>query len=112
MGEILNGKYLKLQNEPIGEGSQAKVYLYEAISEKKNYFNRKVSLLFFSNISYYLLKEWLLKSVRKLSQKKNCKLWKNTMGNFWLNYWTCFLLRCHSLLHFIFTSTTIYYLCV
>ena len=29
MGDILNEKYLKLKPEPIGEGSQAKVYLYE-----------------------------------------------------------------------------------
>ena len=47
MGEILNGKYRRLQNDPIGEGGQAKVYLYEALSDKKKYFNRNVSLLYF-----------------------------------------------------------------
>ena len=35
MVEILNGKYLKLRNDPIGEGNQARVYLYEDISDKK-----------------------------------------------------------------------------
>ena len=37
MAEILNGKYRKLQNDPIGEGGQAKVFLYEQITDKKKY---------------------------------------------------------------------------
>ena len=39
MGEILNGKYGKLKNEPIGKGSQAEVYLCEVLSDKKKYFD-------------------------------------------------------------------------
>ena len=38
MSEILNGKYKKLKQEPIGEGTQAKVFLCEDIITKKKYF--------------------------------------------------------------------------
>lgn len=35
MNEILNGKYKKLKNDPIGKGSQADVYLFEDMISKK-----------------------------------------------------------------------------
>jgi len=35
MEEILNEKYKKFKKEPIGQGSQAKVFLYESINDKK-----------------------------------------------------------------------------
>ena len=45
MGEILNGKYKKLKEDPIGQGTQAKVFLFENINDRKklsNYIQFKV----------------------------------------------------------------------
>ena len=35
MNEILNGKYRKLARDPIGIGSQSRVFLCEQINDKK-----------------------------------------------------------------------------
>lgn len=45
MDEILNGKYKKLIEDPIGQGTQAKVFLFENIKNRKkssNYIQFKV----------------------------------------------------------------------
>ena len=38
MVDILNGKYRKLKEDAIGQGSQTKVFLCEKIDDKKKFF--------------------------------------------------------------------------
>ena len=70
MDEILNGKYKNLKQDPIGEGSQGIVFIFENIKDRKkwsNYIQFKVLIWFKKSV---FQKDWQSKWVKIDFQKK------------------------------------------